>query len=360
MPHPLNLIRGVFLALGAVAFYSIWVTGAQKGLITLSRHARANGELSGTPDATLLPSFTGIFALDRGIKDVVVSFWPVCNGQYPSLSLLGVTLATTTGVSYILLALEERRKRSSLGAAWRLAWLGVLQMHLTQAAVMPIYCAFTLSFEPVTSQSPRLFRSLPWMKTCIILVYHLHVLVLTLPAPAILSYTVKQLLLAELLIWPLWMFVLFWVSSFIRPDSKRVQLERDRRAVYMLALVTTTIAHMTTLISSLLSKAPCAGCASDLRPSNVYLPSLPWTIVEFESMVDVTANFIQWDYLISNITLVLWAATVYTRDCGEKVNIPRGVLQVLGLSALTSPAGAAVIVIWRLDWILSKRRAKAD
>ncbi|KAL5049349.1 hypothetical protein BDW71DRAFT_204614 [Aspergillus fruticulosus] len=365
MPNLVTTIRCALSLLAPAAFYTVWITSQQKGLRDYWFQALRTGELAQSPDAKLLESFTGLRAIDVGLKALVVSFWPVCNGENPSLSLLALPFAATAGASYILLALEARRTKSAVAVAWRLAWFGVLQAFYSQALLLPIYCAFTLSpgqnvVRNLKSHRRATFCSIPGLKTCLLVGYYMCIPMLALPSPSLVTHRAKQVLLVSMVVWTLWVFPMLWVASRINGAGESgPRPEKDRRSIYIFALGTTAIAHGTALVHPLLCRTRSDGCGDDLSPTNVFLPPLPWSIGRFSSLEEGVASFLQWDYLITNVTLLLWATAVYLRDCGEEIRGFRVALQTLVLSTLASPAGAAVALIWRLDWNLS-RQAKME
>ena len=142
-----------------------------------------------------------------------------------------------------------------------------------------------------------------------------------------------------------------FMASYLFPI--KVEKEKNRRTIYIFALVIAATTHLGALLASLLH--------ADLGPADVFLPPLPRSVTWFTSLAEGMASFLQWDYLITSVTLILWAVAVYLRDCDEHVDWRKFGIEVCGMSVIISPAGMAVLLIWRLDEMLSRREiAKED
>ena len=172
-----------------------------------------------------------------------------------------------------------------------------------------------------------------------------------LPSPTVIPDGLKQAVVAFMVPWALWVFVMVFMASYLFPVE--VEKEKSRRTIYIFALVIAATTHLGALLASLLH--------ADLGPADVFLPPLPRYVTWFPSLEEGLASFLQWDYLIAGVTLVLWAVAVYLRDCDEHVDWQRFGLEVCGMSVIISPTGMAVLLIWRLDEMLSRREiAKKD
>ncbi|KAL6238508.1 hypothetical protein BDW75DRAFT_237395 [Aspergillus navahoensis] len=347
MDRLVTLVRSGLVLLALLAFYTVWITSIRKGLLAGWIHCELAGELSGNPDARLLDSFTGLKIPDIVIKRIITSFWPACNGQNLSLSLLTVPFVATVGVSYILLALDARRTKSPFSLGLRLACLYIFQNYGSMALTLPIYCAVILAPKKFSErQRPAPFRSIPYLLPSLLLGYYMPLPLIALSSPRTTSYELKQVLLAAMVGWSLWLFLMLWAASHFRvTDSADNATAKNRRPLYLFALVTATISHLGALIIPFLSR----------DYDHVLLPSLPWSIEHFTTFEDGITNFLQWDYWISSLALLLWALGVYIRDCGEAGALCRLVAGSLGLSIVASPTAAAVVLLWRLDMRLEGR-----
>ncbi|KAL4812887.1 hypothetical protein BDW67DRAFT_193204 [Aspergillus spinulosporus] len=338
----INFIRFTFIILSLFAIYTIFITSIKKGFFQHVTEGKVTGKLSRSPDADarLLESFIGVAALDNIAKVLVLCFWPVVNGENPSLSLLGVPAVASMGVSYLLLALEARRTRSLISVAWRLAWVGLLQTIYSQAIVLPAYCAIAFS----SSKKANGFRPIPHVMTSLILCIYTGMALVALPSPTVIPYGLKQAVVAFMVPWAFWLFVMVSMASYLFPIE--VEKANNRRTIYIFALVIAAATHLGALLTSLLH--------ADLGPADVFLPPLPWSVTWFPGLTEGMASFLQWDHLIASVTLLLWAVAVYLRDCDEHVDSWRFGLEICGLSVIISPVGAAVLLIWRLDEMLCR------
>ncbi|CBF85557.1 hypothetical protein AN1785.2 [Aspergillus nidulans FGSC A4] len=345
----INFIRFTFVILSLLAIYTILIPSIRKGFFQHITECEVTGKLSRSSgaDARMIESFTGVPVLDIFVKALVTSFWPVINGENPALSLLGVPAVASMGVSYLLLLLEARRTRSLLSVTWRLAWVGLLQTNFSQAIILPIYCAIAFS----SSKKTNGFRPIPHVTISLILCVYTGMALVALPSPAVIPDGLKQVVVAFMVPWALWVFVMVFMASYLFPIE--VEKEKSRRTIYIFALVIAATTHLGALLASLLH--------ADLGPADVFLPPLPWYVTRFPSLEEGMASFLQWDYLIASVTLFLWAVAVYLRDCDEHVDWQRFGLEVCAISVIISPAAMAVLLIWRLDEMLSRRGiAKED
>ncbi|KAL4954366.1 hypothetical protein BDW69DRAFT_183585 [Aspergillus filifer] len=356
MPHPLTLVRATFPLLGFLSIYTMWIPYMQKGFYYHATEVRTTRNLTPEGDVKLLELSTGIQSLDRLIETLVISFWPVVKGQDPALSLLGLTFAASWGTLYILLALEARRTKSTLCVAWRLAWLMILLSFFSEAFVLPIYCAVTLSRSPhpTGARKHQPFRSLEDLPISLIICFYTPVALIALPVAGPISDMKRQLVMYLTVGWPLWAFLVVATLSFLSYLSQRPTIpERNelspsnRRTLYMATFLTAAITHLVALLAPLVLEGATV--------SEIFCPPLPWAITWFSTKEEAIAAFLQWDHIISGATLVLWALGVYTRDCDEDVDLFRLALMALGLTIVASPAGAATVLIWKLDMTLHLR-----
>ncbi|KAF9895147.1 hypothetical protein FE257_000049 [Aspergillus nanangensis] len=352
MSQPAKLFRYILWTLAAIGSYILITIVFRNGLRDEWYLGLETGQLHGSPDGTLLRTITGIGVIDIVSKEFILMAWPATSGNCSALSLVAIQLVATWGISHILVALDARREGTVAGVAWRLAWLGLLESRFSLAITLPVYLATTLSPHRTDARKTAPpFRSIPNLKRCFIIGLYFYVPILALTSPDILSYNTKQILMISMYDWSASVSVMLWALS---SQSHTMQYDRpasERRATYLFTLGTAMSCHWGALLFPLLRDVV------SLR--DVFVPVFPWSVVRFPSIVEATTAFFQWDYIVSATSLLVWAVGLNVQDSHEPVSICRVAIEAFLLSVVTSPAGAAVVFIWRLDESLS-RRAKVE
>ena len=85
--------------------------------------------------------------------------------------------------------------------------------------------------------------------------------------------------------------------------------------------------------------------ARDLQPHNVFVPPLPWSGIEAQSLVQGSHWILLWDDLLMGAIYLVWAATIL-RCCN--VSSVR-VIRLALTSVLVGPCGAALLMVWERD-----------
>ncbi|KAL4966133.1 uncharacterized protein BDV14DRAFT_199265 [Aspergillus stella-maris] len=353
MRQPLTLIQATFLGLSLLALYTVLLPFAFNGLRHHAIEAKISRNLTSDGGPKLLDTFTGIHTIDLVIQTLVISFWPVVNGRHPALSLLGLTKIGAWGTSYILLALEARRTKSTISVVWRLGLIMASMYLLAEAFVLPIYCAVTLP-RATKDQAMPPFRSMQGLFITIFICFYACLTLLVVPIPALVQDDTRQRLVAVALGWPLWVFVVLAGRSFLQKDTPRAaRIHReqysppDRSPLYLLAFLSAATAHLLAVLAPLVFE--------EMTLVDIFLPPLPWTITWFSTLVEAMTAFLQWDHVIAGVTLLLWVVGIYIRDFDGDIDVIALALQVFVLSVVASPAGAATVLIWKLDNCLHER-----
>ncbi|KAL4748701.1 hypothetical protein BDW72DRAFT_195550 [Aspergillus terricola var. indicus] len=227
----INFIRFAFIILSLLAFYTILITSNKKGFYQFVNEVIVTGKLSRSPDgvARLLESFTSVPALDKLAKALVVCFWPVVCGENPSLSLLGVpavvngclvSSARAGGTADEVVA--QRNMEACVG------WVAPNDL-----------------FSGLYSPNP-----IPHVMTSLILCIYTRMALVTFPSPTVISHSLKQAVLAFMIPWAFWLFVMVFIASCLFPIE--VQEGNSRQTVYIFALGIAATTHLGALLASVL------------------------------------------------------------------------------------------------------------
>lgn len=203
---------------------------------------------------------------------------------------------------------------------------------------------------------------------------------MSLPVPHRLSPTIftKQFYTAVSQFWP----VLLGMSQLILPiaisaatpgiqalseHEKKVKSLRYLRRCYAFTLVLTTCSHLLAagipvlahLFPSLFSPVH----VSRLQPSNVFVPSSPFSPIEpITSIADGILTLVQWDLLTGSLAVLVWAVTL--RVQAQKTGFwayewVEGLVKVAALVCVCGPVGAAAAVLWERDELVFQRGFEA-
>lgn len=194
-------------------------------------------------------------------------------------------------------------------------------------------------------------------------------ILMSLPAPSILSVSSK---ITAILVWqafPLWATVYTYIwSAGLWPkidypseaDALANQLSILRH-VYKFALALSVPAHLATVTLSLSAGVFCPGifttfAQSELNPISAFIPPNPFSDTKAASIAQGSQWFLQYDYEITSVAFILWAlASRYAKPVAnanknESGSIGIGAaLEVIGKVALLGPYATALNLIWDRD-----------
>lgn len=264
--------------------------------------------------------------------------------------------------------------------------LGLLIQTLAYAVITPLYLILHLSTSP-TARSPSVaeisvdMSSLISIPVAISIGYILPAVLLALPAPSVLSFDRKQILMAVWQAFPVWVDVLQRTISFIvamvsnterksaiSPAKASATYIRATRYVYLFALILSGFSHISAMTLAATSKffpglfAP--QYVGVFNPSNVFFPSTISMTTQMSSIENGVLLLLQYDGLIGSASLVIWASAVFVRAYGRRRPFDQWLSLVAAnvlLTALVGPVGCAVAILWARDEaVLSASEACAD
>ena len=147
----------------------------------------------------------------------------------------------------------------------------------------------------------------------------------------------------------------FQDESQTLPDARL----RGLRIVYGVAFMMAAIPHwVVSIISCTAGLWPGLfdrRFARRLHPSNILMPTSPFTGKKVKDSAEGFRWLIQWDHIVGTAATMLWAATLYW-DCQSLLPMQRGVRSVLAkvlvYAFVGGPMGVPIGLLWERDEIL--------
>ena len=383
-------ILSLLLLCGA-GYYGTWYILLNNGSTDYMSHIRDVGPrlLPGTNEA-LKTVYIGIPAIDYQLTILTLFFWELVDGSNPSASLFCFHFATQVACGWGLLMIEGLRR----GHRWKLVslyvpsrdpfplmlprlilgstgTLGVLVQNAAYAIIVPTYLVLYLLTSPlVSSRRTASFlverQSTVMIPISLALGYVLPAVLMSLPAPSLITSEQKQTLMALWQMFPVWVAIfqatLPSITMFINRYHTRPSKNTDAselsamRWVYLILLVTAGIGQISTFTLLATSKWFPTLFAPESRgvfnPSNVLLPIAISPSTKMPSIGTGAFLLLQYDEIVGSTSMVIFASVLHIlarqnssshRSVGSSI--------VLGLAALicTGPLGYAVACVWARD-----------
>ncbi|KAJ9265780.1 hypothetical protein DTO212C5_6635 [Paecilomyces variotii] len=376
----MRLVKYILPALSAFAVYAIWTFSRDNGLFELVDQSILTKTLPGTKEP-LRTIYAGIEAVDSTLTLLGAFFWTVFDGSNPSLTLQAINFSGSLGAAWVLVVLESWRNANSCSIISLSSVDGVLAQLATYAFATPLYFSFQLWLSPIVgAPSARAIAVPPVILNAIPLVflvaYQVPSLLMVLPTPQFLSYDQKQLVVAIWQPWPIYVAVLLTtiyvvLSPFASKEKANspIVLRRAFRRVYFFAFASASLTYVASVVLSLAaSLVPVLFSekyAAALHHNAVFGLTFPWksSTLRVQSVTEGVHIFLQWDWLIGSVGVLLWAINMYVsahkKILGKVGWISLGV-KLVNLALLAGPVAAAVELIWERDELLLDVAIKED
>lgn len=198
--------------------------------------------------------------------------------------------------------------------------------------------------------------------------------VMSLPAPSMITITQKQTAAAVWQLFPLWTYLAqsiaaFMMSNIASSTSLQSSAEKSQRhlralrRVHLFGMGLSALGHIGTWSISLLAMlSPTlfeSGVAEILHPSSVFLNTSPFSGAKAHDIAEGVKWFLQWDLLVGSTAVLLWAVTlkVQAQNTGASVRTLFSELTSWSIvSAFIGPSGAAVMALWTRDELVHGRK----
>lgn len=252
--------------------------------------------------------------------------------------------------------------------------VGVLLQNLAYAVLIPIYLVIYVSSSPlISSENSHEYlvdrHVLSAIPLSMVFGYVIPTILMSLPAPSILSFDHKQTFIAIWQMFPMWVAVfqavipslilVFKVDQRLDgKDARKIELTTLRR-LYILLMVIAGIGQVSTATLMATSKWFPDLFASQFKgvfdPQAVFVPAAVSPSVKMPSIGAGALLLLQYDQLIGSASMALFATFMYVL-ARQRIS-PRhsiGSLFVGGLAVaiVTGPLGYAVACIWARDELI--------
>ncbi|KAG6986460.1 hypothetical protein G7Y79_00082g100760 [Physcia stellaris] len=332
--------KAALVFLSAAGYYATWYFLLHNGTTDHMARIRDVGArlLSGTkePFRTI---FTGIPAVDNQLTSLTLFYWELVNGFLPTGSLFCFYFATQI------------------------------------AFLLPIWCIAHLSLSQ-TVDSRRLadymisVPDLAGIPIAMVFAYIYPTMVMSLPAPSVLSYDLKQYLVVFWQFFPFWVSLVQGIVAYLLPtglgeeeEASKVRLNiimmRWMRPLYAGLLTAATLGQSKTLSLVWTSIFLPGLFASEFRGvfdfSKVFVPAATSPFTPMQSIGAGALLFLQYDYFVTSASMALWSTVLFVTTYRNGTTRRRlAVLFAGGLGVLvvSGPMGYATVLLWARDELI--------
>ena len=249
---------------------------------------------------------------------------------------------------------------------------GLLIQGISFTVTMPIYFILHLSTSPTICSSKTKTSANANELHCVIysltLGYIIPVVLLSLPAPSVLSFEKKQSFIALWQAFPLWVGISQQIFAKLRPFFSRPQEVDDRftfkafRSAYTSLLRIAGYTHILTVTVMLLSMTRQMVFTSEeagrYHPTKVMIPMAITSATKVSSIGQGALLLLQYDELFGSTAMLLWATFLYINAIKDDKNGPQYSIllsRMIVSIVLTGPIGCAVLCIWTRDEMIYKK-----
>ena len=241
---------------------------------------------------------------------------------------------------------------------------GVLVQNAAYAVIIPVWCIVYLSTSPrLVSHILVDVPNLVGIATSMILGYVLPTILMSLPAPSIIDYDLKQWLMTFWQFFPVWVSVVQGVVAYLLPRPGKAvpfsHMQRSMRVLYAGLLTAAGIGQISTVTLMATSKFFPGLFAPEFvgvfNPSDVLLPAAISPSTKMPSIGAGALLLFQYDYFIGSASMALWSTTLFLskyRNGKTKQSLALMIAGGVMTMALTGPLGYVTASIWARDELI--------
>ena len=199
----------------------------------------------------------------------------------------------------------------------------------------------------------------------IILGFVLPATLMSLPAPSIIHYDLKQWFMTFWQFFPVWVSLVQIVVPYLLPRSGDVsgvpstRIWRSMRVLYA-GLLATAVFGQTVIMTLIATSKFFPGLFAPefvgvFNPLNVFLPAAISPSTNVSSIGAGALLFLQYDYYIGSAAMALWSTTLFVntyRNGATKQSVPLMVVGAAITLALTGLLGYTTACIWARDELI--------
>lgn len=254
---------------------------------------------------------------------------------------------------------------------------GVFVQNAAYAVIIPYWCIAYLSTSRIVS-SRRVSEylvdvpNLAGIAISMVLGYVLPTILMSLPAPSIIDYDLKQWLMTFWQFFPVWVSVVQGVVPYLLPkpgEASRVSdihMLMSMRILYAGLITTAGIGQASTMTflatSKFFPELFTPEFVGVFNPSNVFLPATISPSTKVPSIGAGAFLLLQYDHLIGSTSMALWSTVLFVNTYRNGATYQSVGLMIVGgiiMMALTGPLGYATACIWARDELIIAE-AEAD
>ena len=236
--------------------------------------------------------------------------------------------------------------------------------------IMPNWCiAYLSTSRMVSSRRVSDFLvdvpNLVGIAVSIILGFVLPTILMSLPAPSVIDYDLKQCLMTFWQFFPVWVSVVQGVVSCLLPRSgeasgvTKTPTLKSMRVLYAGLLTTAGIGQTAAMTLMATSKFFPGLFAPEFvgvfDPLNVFLPAAISPSTKMPSIGAGALLFLQYDHYIGSAAMALWSTTLLVntyRNGATKQSVPLMLVGGVVMMALTGLLGYTTACIWARDELI--------
>lgn len=365
----------VQVLLAALGFWTLWPFPYNNGLLKfLGAQTEAGAVIPGPTVAPMKQTYTGVGPVDNQLTVLVSFFYTAIDGNRGDISIAFLSLGSHVIAAWVLITLEGLRA-ANRGKFFLVSTtlLGLAVAVIGFAVAAPLFFAYQLYASPTVS-SPSTHNVLPMDPLAVALIpigilvgFGFPSLVMTLPAPGVLSFDTKQLWTGIQQGWTFWILLVTIALTMVIPainnqtyvsstEGAQAKVTKNLRRAYMFALASGALAHLLPLlICSLATLFPplfAEPYRAQLQLSNVYSLPNPFGDSKVATLADGALWFLQWDTFVGAVSVMLWGLTVRTAGSSDDAapsEWATGLLKIMAATLVLGPSAAAVTAIWARD-----------
>lgn len=365
----------VQVLLAVLGFWTLWPFPYNNGLLKfLGAQTEPGAVIPGPVVAPMKQTYTGIGPVDNQLTVLVSFFYTAIDGNRGDISIAFLSLGSHVIAAWVLITLEGLRS-GNRGKFFLVSTtlLGLAVAVIGFAVAAPLFFAYQLYASPTVS-TPAAHNLLPVDPLAVALIpvgiligFGFPSLVMTLPAPGVLSFDSKQLWTGIQQGWTFWILLVTIGLTMVIPalnnqtyvgstEGTQAKVTKNLRRAYIFALASGALAYMLPLlICSLATLFPplfAEPYRSQLQLSNVFTLPNPFGDLKVATLADGALWFLQWDTFVGVVSVMLWGLTVRIAGSNEAATTNEwmtGLLKITAIMLVLGPTAAAVISVWARD-----------
>ncbi|RAQ40730.1 atmA protein [Aspergillus flavus] len=355
-----SVLRYVFLLLAMTSFYMMYISLFNNGFFNLLSHQLATRALPGESDIALLSEYTGLKAFDGILESIVIFFWPISQGHHVGLSLTGLSFSGGMVGIWMIVVVHICRIRSFTRGMVITLIVGIAQQAVGPGIVIPCYFALTSRARPPNKNlhlTGTYSTSNHGLVVSMIMSYIFPLVIMSLPAPAMISPHSKQQVIAAWQGWPVYFVIIMTTHHLFinRGHRKEASARRQVLSVYHFGFACSCLCHMAWLSAFVASKIQSLSQSSNfwyLCPYGVAFPLLNQPAQRLGALEAGLFTFLQWDYCVAAAATMVWSTDRYIQECHRaelEIDKFRLILRLLGWILIDGPSATAVRLIWESE-----------